>query len=282
MAKVLQRVVSLRIATLNVHFFQDAKERLNVFQLANLLEPLELDVLAVQEALHTDQPEGAAKQNRYHFRRLAQLLNFPHLTFCNVANDFGNGLLSKYPITKTNCFLTEDVEGHNGRGMLAARIDHPFFEDNQATLYVTHLDQIDEDVRLTQMQSLEEQISSNSDEQLRLIVGDFNALTFEDYSADYFRQRIRDVRERHGWEPPFDRLTKTLKQNGYEDCWRWANPECIDERAMTCAYQTRIDYIWKRGTLKHGWTIEECRIFPTHDATDHHGVLITLSKALPQ
>ncbi|CAF4571502.1 unnamed protein product, partial [Rotaria sp. Silwood2] len=169
----------------------------------------------------------------------------------------------------------EAVENHNARGMLAVQIDHEFFSDNDATLYVTHLDQLSEQVRLKQMKQLEEHVHNSG---VQLMVGDFNSLTFDDYSDDYFNVNIHGVRQQNSWENPFNLVTNEMKTNGYHDCWREMNKEAIDNQTITCIYKTRIDYIWKRGELKNGWEMEECKIFSTENATDHNGVLVTFTK----
>ena len=273
---IAKQLSFIRIATLNVHFFQDLKQLANAQRLAKVLQPLSVDVLALQEAFHTEQPPGIARENRYYLKYLSKVLQLPHLAFGNTYNDFGNGLLSRFPLTRTVNHHTNKVEGHGKRAMLAATIDHPFFQDNDATLYVTHLDQISEQIRLEQMNLLEKHLNQST--ALQLLVGDFNALTLEDYSEDYLQRRIRDVRQENSWEPPLDLLTKKIKENGFEDCWRQMNKDALDQRAITCAYGTRIDYIWKRGELKNGWKIEECRIFSSRDATDHNGILLTMMK----
>ena len=145
---IAKQLSSIRIATLNVHFFQDSKQVSNAQRLAKLLQPLSVDVLALQEAYHTEQPPGAARENRYYFKYLSNVLRLPHLAFGNTFNDFGNGLLSRFPLKRSVNYHTNKVEGHGKRAMLAVTIDHPFFEDNDATLYVTHLDQISENIRL--------------------------------------------------------------------------------------------------------------------------------------
>jgi hypothetical protein len=113
---------------------------------------------------------------------------------------------------------------------------------------------------------------------LQLIMGDFNSLTFSDYSDDYFNSHIRDVRKRNSWEGPLDLVTSKMKGNDYHDCWREMNKDAINDQAITCVYKTRIDYLWKRGELKNGWKMNECKIFSTEDSTDHNGVLVTFTK----
>jgi len=273
----LRLLSQFRIATLNVHFFTDLQGESNVHRLAQVLKPMSLDVLALQEALHTDKLPGFAPKKHYHFKLLSDLLQLPHMAFCSTVHEFGNGILSRHPLNSIVKYRTEPVENHHhARGMLAVKIDNEFFKDNDAKMYVTHLDQISEQIRLKQINQFEKFVHGSNG--LQLIMGDFNALTFDDYSDDYFNTHIRDVRRQYSWETPCNLLTTKMKKNGYYDCWREMNKEATNDRVVTCVYGTRIDYIWKRGELKNGWKINDCRIFSTEDATDHNGVLITFGK----
>jgi len=273
---IIKKISQFRVATVNVHFFTDAQGRSNIHRLAQLLKPMSFDVLALQESLHTNQPPGAAPKRHYHFKLLSDLLQLPYTAFCNTVHEFGNGILSRFPLKSSVNYCTETVGNHHPRGMLAVKINNEFCEDNDATLYVTHLDQISEKVRLKQINQFEKYVHRSDG--FQLIMGDFNALTFDDYSDDYFNIYIRDIRQRNSWESPFNLVTNKMKENGYHDCWREMNKDAIDHQVITCVYRTRIDYIWRRGELKNGWKMNECRIFSTEDATDHHGVLITFTK----
>lgn len=273
---VLRNACRFRIASLNIHFFTDVNGESNVHRLAQLLKPLSLDAVALQETLHTNRPIGQAPERYYHFKLLSELLQFPYTAFCNTTAEFGNALLSPFPLTNHVNYYVEAIGERNKRGMLAAQIEHEFFRDNDATLYVTHLDQISEEIRLKQIESFEGNIRQPNG--FQLIMGDFNALTFDDYSSEYFNTHIRDVRQQNSWEEPFNLVTQKMKEYGFIDCWREMNQDAKDDQAVTCVYKTRIDYIWKRGELKKSWTIDECRIFPTDETTDHNGVLLTLIK----
>jgi endonuclease/exonuclease/phosphatase family metal-dependent hydrolase len=274
---VIRKLLQFRVATLNVHFFSDINGKSNVYHLAEILKSMSLDAIGLQEVRHTDQTVGASPERHYHFKLLSDLLQLPHTAFCNTAHEFGNAILSRFPLTSSINYYTETIANHNKRGMLAAKIDHEFFKDNNATLYVTHLDQISEEVRLKQMEQLEKNVENSNG--FQMIMGDFNSLTFDDYSDDYFNIHIRDIRQRNSWEAPFNLLTDRMKKHGYSDCWRGMNKEAINDRVVTCVYKTRIDYIWKRGELKNGWKIYECKIFPTKSATDHNGILMTFTKS---
>ncbi|CAF1563729.1 unnamed protein product [Rotaria sp. Silwood1] len=272
---IIKKVSQFRIGTLNVHFFTDSQKQSNVHRLAQILKPMSFDLLGLQEVLHTDEPSNTVSEKYYKFQLLSNLLQLPHIAFCNTSYKFGNAILSRYPLKNNVNYYTEPIENHNLRGMLAVQVNHEFFNDNDATFYVTHLDQLSEQVRLVQMEQFEKYIQNAG---LQLIVGDFNSLTFDDYSNDYFNTNIHDVRQKNTWERPFNLVTNKMKTNGYHDCWREMNKEAINDQAGTCIYKTRIDYIWRRGELKNGWEINECRIFSSEDATDHNGVLVTFFK----
>ena len=57
---------------------------------------------------------------------------------------------------------------------------------------MTHLD---EEIRLTQINEF-----NPHHRNVDILVGDMNALTREDYSDQYFHERIVDKRERSQWE----------------------------------------------------------------------------------
>lgn len=269
-------ISQLRVVTLNVHFFTDINEQSNVHQLARLLKPMSIDILALQEVLHTNRDAHIAPERHYHLKLLSDLLELPYIAFCETVFEFGNALLSKFPMKNSTNYYADVGENLYKRGMLAVQIEHEFFRENNATFYVTHLDQIYEHARLKQIEQFEKYIQQNDN--LQLIMGDMNSLTFSDYSDDYFRIYIDDIRQKNNWERPFELVTNQLKAYGFTDCWREMNNEAINDQAVTCIYKTRIDYIWKRGELKNQWEINECRIFSSENATDHNGVLISFTK----
>ncbi|CAF4190358.1 unnamed protein product, partial [Rotaria magnacalcarata] len=272
-----KNIAQLRIGTINVHFFTDSQGQPNVHRIAQLIKPMSFDLLAMQEVLRTDHPSTDTSEDGENFLLLSDLLELPYTDFCHTSQGFGNGVLSRIPLKNSAKYRTEKVGDHNARGMLAVQLDHEFFSDNNATLYVTHLDQLSEQIRLNQMNQFEKHVH---DEGLQMILGDFNSLTFEDYSDDYFNANIHDVRQQNAWEAPCNLLTNRMKTNGYRDCWREMNKEALNDQAITCIYKTRIDYIWRRGELNNGWIMSECKIFPSEDATDHNGVLVTFTKSL--
>lgn len=267
---------SLRIISLNVHFFQDLSGNSNEQRIGKILKSFDADIVAFQEAFHTELDEGETLPNRYHLRNLSKFLNLPHRAFCDVSQGFGNGLLSRFPLKHSESYFAEKIRAERRRGMLEVTVEHPFFDENQAKLYVVHLDQIKESTRLEQWKIFEKYLQNNS--KLQLLMGDFNALSLDDYSRDYLNRFINEVRSKNSWEPAVEFLTQRIKAAGFIDCWRETNRDVRDENSITCAYNTRIDYIWRRGSFSSNWKMKFCQIFPTNEATDHHGLIVQFDK----
>ncbi|CAF1268941.1 unnamed protein product [Didymodactylos carnosus] len=192
-----------RLATLNVHSFIDSQATSNIERLAQLLKPLALDVLAVQEACHTpdnrrNRAQTAFVETRYHSQVLSELLQLSYKVFGDNVRNFGNGILSRYPITNASNYQIEPQASEAVRGMLTVEVDNEFCKDNKATIHVTHfLDHISEHRRLSQLHLFDKHVltTAQNSRHLQLLLGDFNSLTFEDYSQNYFDQKIRQVRD---------------------------------------------------------------------------------------
>jgi hypothetical protein len=80
-----------RLTTLNVHSFRDSYSSIEgnkVSALVSILQPLNLDLIAVQEI-----------QNNNRWMEFCSDLSFPYSSYgqCN-GDSFGNGIVSRYPI----------------------------------------------------------------------------------------------------------------------------------------------------------------------------------------
>ena len=160
-----------------------------------------------------------------------------------------------------------------GRSFLQCRLagEHPFVRDR--TFAVTHLDHLNEDVRLQQLK-LFNPVAKNID----VLMGDMNALTREDYSEEYYQTKIVDVRQRSSWESArFDLAEVLTKEWRFRDAFREMHRDLRDERISTCRFGSRIDYIYLRrrreGEDDDRWVLTECDILATNGATDHNAVV---------
>jgi len=112
-----------------------------------------------------------------------------------------------------------------------------------------------------------------------VILGDFNALTKNDYSKKKW-ENIYTVRKENKWELPLTILTDRITSN-QEDGWNLIDSRKIAKEISgpltTCRFDTRIDYIYINKNLKKNWNIYkyEC-INAIPNITDHNLVIIFL------
>jgi endonuclease/exonuclease/phosphatase family metal-dependent hydrolase len=247
-----------RLATINVHSFRNALFRNNVQELVTILKPLHLDFLAVQE-VHND----------HNWPTFCQNLGLNYFIFdANYGNYLGNGIASRHPIIFQHAQSINFPSPGGKRSILECRLggDHPFVEDR--LFGVTHLDHISEDARLAQIRYFQPH-KKNID----ILIGDMNSLSSDDYSDRYYRATVAGIRERSGWEKPRFELTDLIqKQWNYQDAFKLINPQAKDNQVVTCAYGTRIDYIYLRPRQNNQWRLTNCSIINTQPATDHNAV----------
>ncbi|CAF3342439.1 unnamed protein product [Rotaria socialis] len=255
-------MTSFRIGTINVHSFIHPKTlKRNAKELVSILAPYNLDVLAVQEVINDDD-----------WILMCNDLSLTHTVFgASHGTRYGNAIGSSHPILD---YFNQKImtSGKGGdRAMLRCRLggDHPFVQNR--TFAVTHLDHLDEDERLKQINAFSP-LSYN----INILLGDMNALTRDDYSDTYFHENVVGKREKIRWEPPRFELTKQVVDTWcYQDAFRQINLTLKDENITTCAHNTRIDYIFLHPLPDDEWVLTECFIVDTHGATDHHAVVAT-------
>ena len=245
-------MTTFRIATVNIHQFRPPNGYTkNISSLVSVLEPLQLDILAVEEI-----------NNDSYWRELCERLNLSNFITGKCDEGFlSNGIASRYPI------LSYSNQVYNASGEARAFLqcqlagDHSFVQNR--SFAVTHLDHMNEDARLAQMNYFQPNID--------ILMGDMNALTKDDYSEEYYQKKVVDVREKSLWEKPrFDLTDLITRQWGYQDAFRLANSELKDEDVVTCAYGTRIDYIYLRPRENDLWKLTKCSIVDSRKATDHN------------
>lgn len=261
-------MTTFRLATINAHLFNDpvTYDR-NVDKLAKLLEPYQLDLIAVQEI----------SQNNC-WKEFCNLLQLPHYRFGEASGNYiGNGFACRYPIREySNQYTTYHCENER-RGFLQCIFDdtNNSFLHNR-TFAVTHLDHLNENNRLRQMKEFDP-FNKNID----ILLGDMNSLTENDYSNEYFQENIYQLRKKSDWERPLFDLTKHLTQNwNYQDAFRLKNPSLIDRDIVTSRFHTRIDYIYLKPKENDSWILDECFIIDTNNITDHKAVFASFRKIL--
>jgi endonuclease/exonuclease/phosphatase family metal-dependent hydrolase len=250
---------TFRIATLNIHSFRRPSNfDSNISDLVSILEPLNLDLIAVQEIQSTEK-----------WKIFCERLSLPNFISgqCHL-DPFYNGIASRYPIKSYSNQQAGLFCSGGARSLLQCCLggDHPFIKDR--IFAVTHLDYLDEDDRLKQIQEF-----NPYKQNIDILMGDMNALTRDDYSDKYYQDAVDGVRRKSGWEKPRFDLTKLITDEwNYQDAFKLKNPEVKDEEIVTCRYGTRIDYIYIRPRVDDQWILNECSIIDTKGATDHNAV----------
>lgn len=259
MAQAAEKNV-FRIATINVHSFRNPwKAETNAKDLANLLKPLDLDLVAVEEA-----------NNSKSLEIFQHHLALRHVIFGeSYAAWEGNAVISRYPFRSHEHHMADHRCRGGMRSILRFQLegDHPFLPDRNFA--VTHLDYLNEDDRLAQMSTFAPHRTNTN-----ILMGDMNAITREDYSDQYYREIVYGKREETRWElPRFDLIRSITETFGFRDAFREMNPDAKDELVATCPYGTRIDYIFYRPIVDDSWTLRRCSLVDTLRYTDHKAVL---------
>ena len=274
----------LRVLTYNIHGWRDESgdAPANIAALARIIQASGADVVALNEVFH---PMAMPGDGRAALDELSRLLGMsyafgvalmPQFAFAPLAS-YGNALLSRLPILAHAGHHLTPVEGHEQRGLLEARL---LLDDGRTTLsvYVTHLDHRSEAARLQQLAAVF-QWTVRDRVRPHLLLGDFNALTTDDFQNDQpaLDRVLADEKLRNLAESSMD-VTARLKRRGYVDAA--ASQPAGDRPQPTYPAHdplARIDYIWTSTPLAP--CIRRCGRWQTDEtatASDHLPVLAEL------
>jgi len=109
------------------------------------------------------------------------------------------------------------------------------------SIYVVHLDHKLEQTRLEQLELLFKWINElGESNDPHIIMGDFNALTKNDYTDSYLKENIILKREQANIESVHYEVTEKMVEKNYIDPFSGRS----NEKAATCQHGTRVDYVW--------------------------------------
>ncbi len=109
--------MTLRIATYNVHGCVGLDRRYNPARIARVIAELDVDVIALQEL----QSRGDSNMLDI-LQRATNMFAVAATTFRTKFGDFGNGLLSRFPILSSEC-IDLSVQGREPRNAIDANLD---------------------------------------------------------------------------------------------------------------------------------------------------------------
>ena len=128
---------------------------------------------------------------------------------------------------------------------------------------VLHLDHRKETTRLQELRTIQRDFAKQDIPFPDLIMGDFNALTANDYTQAEWNA-IAQARRRNGWELPVSDVTTFVTQSlGLTDAYQAEAEAAAAGPKGTSRFDTRIDYVFFREAAflaaRAGWNLVACQ-----------------------
>jgi endonuclease/exonuclease/phosphatase family metal-dependent hydrolase len=231
---------ALRVITYNIHHGVGLDGRLDLQRLAGVIVRERPDVVALQEVDRGVERSG----QRDLLRELAELTGLEHAAFGknldHQGGDYGNGLLSRFPIRRQANLHLDQLGPGERRGVLHAVLD---VEGREVAVLVTHLDHLSLEERLASVRQIEERLLPAYERYPLVLAGDIN-----------------DVPE----GAVYRRLTARLAD-------AWVAGEGLGYTIPVGAPARRIDYVFHSRHL-----VPVAAHVPWSDASDHLPVVADL------
>merc|ERR1712150_391196 len=312
---------SVKLGSLNVHGghsgYKDSFKKL-----CQLIKDNDLDLIAMQEApivnvRRLQQHLGSGWEFIFQ-QNNAVLTRLPLASVYSKDGMMSEGVLySSSPLKKTGnfrrfCWARVALSGWRDGGKEKVSAESEMDEIITDVISI-HLDHQHEKMRMLQIQALHETVCLKNTQVEEIIwMGDFNALTREDYSESKW-QHIADVRSLNRWEAPVTKVTDWIvNELLFVNLWTEAglldniagsnkrssnitekNLETNEQKCgedakinfmhqvggiSTCRFDTHIDYIYTTPALSKRWSLEQmAHVVAMPDISDHNLVVATLS-----
>lgn len=262
-----------RIATYNVHFWEDALEDDSFSKISKVIKKIDPDVLVLQEVAL-----DLGEENRANLPETFKKLGYPNYCFAETVpkmirqNGFGNAIFSKYPMK----ILATKIYSHfkEKRAYTHAVITLPNKES--LNLFGTHLEV---DGEATRFKEINELISAIGEKFENVIIaGDFNAIKQDDYCEEIGATGLWDIvtadyknytQMKNAKIPT--QVHDHLKKNGFVDCFTYTQKK---KPIFTAWNGTTVDFLYLK---KKNWKLPIqncCNYFDA--ASDHTPVIMDI------
>ncbi|XP_008795094.3 uncharacterized protein LOC103710938 [Phoenix dactylifera] len=189
------------------------------------------------------------------------------------APEYGNAILSKWPIKHWR--VQKIFDDTDFRNVLKATIEVP--NAGEVNFHCTHLDHLDENWRMKQMNSI-----LRFSDGPHILAGGLNALEETDYSAERWADIVK-YNEEIGKPTPKVEVMKFLKEKHYLDAKNFAG-ECEavvvvakgQDVQGTCKYGTRVDYILASPNSPYKFVPGSYGVLSSKGTSDHHIVKVDI------
>ena len=226
----------LRILSYNIHHAEGVDGKLDIPRIAQVILSVEPDLVALQEVDKNTIRTGKVNQD-IELSRLTKMncVFGSNITF--QGGQYGNAILSKFPIIKNKNFLLPNVDSGEQRGLLQSRIQ--ISNKENVLFFSTHLDHRRSDTERLASAKAINQIIGLDNKSPAILAGDFN-----------------DVPD----SPTLNELGKV---------WLRTNKKIL--RTIPASKPSRqIDYIFVQP--KERWKIIESQVLDEDIASDHRAI----------
>ncbi|CDY32434.1 BnaC03g42180D [Brassica napus] len=261
---------------------------------SELLGDLDADILALQDV------KAEEEKRMEPLSDLASALGMKYVFAESWAPEYGNAILSKWPIKKwrvqriadADDFSSSDPEKSMGvlsdlersgrlnsekgnRNVLKVTIEVPWA--GEVNVYCTQLDHLDENWRMKQIDAI-----TRGDESPHILLGGLNSLDGSDYSTERWNHIVKYY-EDTGKPTSRVEVMRYLKGKGYSDSKESAGecePVVIIAKGQnvqgTCKYGTRVDYILASPESPYEFVPGSYSVVSSKGTSDHHIVKVDL------
>lgn len=226
----------LRILSYNIHHAEGVDGKLDVPRIAQVILSVDPDLVALQEVDKNTIRTGKVNQD-IELSRLTKMNSVFGSNITFQGGQYGNAILSKFPIIKNKNFLLPNVDSGEQRGLLQSQIQ--ISNKENVLFFSTHLDHRRSDTERLASAKAINQIISLDNKSPAILAGDFN-----------------DVPD-----------SPTLKELG--KVWLRSNKKIL--RTIPASKPSRqIDYIFVQP--KERWKIIESQVLDEDIASDHRAI----------
>jgi len=206
----------IRIMTYNIHHGEGIDGKVDVERIAKLIDSLKVDLVALQEV-----DRGVERTKKIDIMKiLSDKTGLNYSFFKNIdyqGGEYGNGILSRFPIVKQDNLHYKMIREGEQRGLLQTIVK---IDEDEIAYMNTHIDYRQDDTeRVMNVEEIRDLVKTKYNEFPMIICGDFNDLP-ESRTHVLMKENFVDI-----WE---------LKGEGDGFTYPTENPE------------KRIDYIFFR------------------------------------
>ena len=226
----------LRILSYNIHHAEGVDGKLDVPRIAQVILSVDPDLVALQEVDKNTIRTGKVNQD-IELSRLTKMNSVFGSNITFQGGQYGNAILSKFPIIKNKNFLLPNVDSGEQRGLLQSQIQ--ISNKENVLFFSTHLDHRRSDTERLASAKAINQIISLDNKSAAILAGDFN-----------------DAPD----SPTLNELGKV---------WLRTNKKIL--RTIPASKPSRqIDYIFVQP--KERWKIIESQVLDEDIASDHRAI----------